>query len=424
MFSILNNKIADIGYYINLDNSIDRKLRVENQIEKYKITGLERFAALTDPWHQYSCTKSHLAILQKCFDENIETVMIFEDDFQIYDECKFAHHTFNFNECLSNVVNDLNLVDWDVILFGCNPRTYLIPITNNLAINSKSTGAWAYLIKKKAYKYILDNLNYGRDLLAIDDFLPLLNQRGFTSLTTIPLTIHHGVNLISTLQPREPVNYNAMIEGNYYNYIYNYVTDINLTYKTYSIERDLTIVITGSFTDDFISNLRYSLMSIPPTIEKCRFIIIYDILDYSASHNNIIQVYDYFKNRNKSINCDIRFSTEKNPNNLLLELIKTKYFIHLDCGWVFLDNNIKFKEMINHLNNNENIDGFWFNHGQDSITNTPTIFRTSAYPNNHNLQMYYENIMVIHVNHQESENPIIKDTANEFIKNNPLKTYD
>lgn len=424
MFSILNHKIAERGYYLNLDKSIDRKLRVEEQIEKYKITGLERFAALTDSWHQYSCTKSHLAILQKCFDENIETVMIFEDDFQIYDECKFAHHTFNFNECLSNVVNDLNLVDWDVILFGCNPRTYLIPITNNLAINSKSTGAWAYLIKKKAYKYILDNLNYGRDLLAIDDFLPLLNQRGFTSLTTIPLTIHHGVNLISTLQPREPVNYNAMIEGNYYNYIYNYVTDINLTYEIYSIERDLTIVITSRFTDDFISHLRYSLMSIPPTIEKCRFIIIYGILDYSASHNNIIQVYDYFKNRNKSINYDIRFSTEKNPNNLLLELIKTKYFIHLDCGWVFLDNNIKFKEMINHLNNNENIDGFWFNHGQDEITNTPTIFRTSAYPNNHNLQMYYENIMVIHVNHQESENPIIKDTANEFIKNNPLKTYD
>ena len=112
MFSILNHKIAERGYYINLDKSIDRKLRVEEQIEKYKITGLERFAALTDPWHQYSCTKSHLAILQKCFDENIETVMIFEDDFQIYDECKFAHHTFNFNECLSNVVNDLNLIDW------------------------------------------------------------------------------------------------------------------------------------------------------------------------------------------------------------------------------------------------------------------------------------------------------------------------
>lgn len=411
MFSILNNKIADIGYYINLDNSIDRKLRVENQIEKYKIIGLERFAALTDSWHQYSCTKSHLAILQKCFDENIETVMIFEDDFQIYDECKFAHHILNFNECLTNVVNDLNLVDWDVILFGCNPRTYLIPITNNLAINSKSTGAWAYLIKKKAYKYILDNLNYRRDLLAIDDFLPLLNQRGFTSLTTIPLTIHHGINLISTLQPREPVNYNAMIEGNYYNYIYNYVTDIKLTYETYKIERELTIVIIGSFINDFITYLRYSLMSIPPTIEKCRFIIAYNILDYSIEHNNIIQLYDYFKNRNKSINCDIRFFTEKITNNLLIDLIKTKYFISFNHSWVFLDNGINFSELIDNLNANENIGGFFLNHTHSTISNPPAIYRTLLCENNS-------------IDYQELEIPIIKDITNEYIKNNPLKAYD
>jgi hypothetical protein len=147
-------------------------------------------------------------------------------------------------------------------------------------------------------------------------------------------------------------------------------------------------------------------------------------LDYSASHNSIIQVYDYFKNRNKSINCDIRFSTENNRNNLLLELIKTKYFIHLEHGWVFLNNDINFKEMINNLNNNESINGFWFNHGQDEANNTPTIFRTSTYTNNYNLQMYDENIMVTHINHQELENPILKNIANEFIKNNPLKTYD
>jgi GNAT superfamily N-acetyltransferase len=108
MFSIINHIIAEKGYYINLDNSIDRRVRVEEQIEKYNINGLERFPALTDSWHQYSCTKSHLAILQKCFDENIETVMIFEDDFQIYDECKFAHNTLNLNDCLTNVDNDLN----------------------------------------------------------------------------------------------------------------------------------------------------------------------------------------------------------------------------------------------------------------------------------------------------------------------------
>jgi len=411
MFSILNHKIAERGYYINLDNSIDRKDRVEEQINKYNINGLERFPALTDSWHQYSCTKSHIAVMQKCFDENIESVMIFEDDFQIYDECKFAHNTIDLNDSLNNVMNDLNFVDWDVVLFGCNPRTYLIPITNNLAINSKSTGAWAYLIKKKAYKYILDNLNYGRDLLAIDDFLPLLNQKGFISLTTIPLTIHHGVNLVSTLQPREPVNYNAMIEGNYYNYIYNYVTDINLVYETYNLERDLTIVIKGNFIGDFIYNLRYTLMSIPPTIEKCRFIIIYDVLDYATSHNNIIQVYDYFKNRNKSINCDIRFFNEKMANNSLTDLIKTKYFLYINDGWVFLHNDVNFNAIIDNLNTNENIDGYWLN-SSENTDNTPTIFRTSRYSNISNMEIYDKDIS------------IINNITNEFIKNNPLNTYD
>jgi hypothetical protein len=38
--------------------------------------------------------------------------------------------------------------------------------------------------------------------------------------------------------------------------------------------------------------------------------------------------------------------------------------------------------------------------------------------------MYDKNIIVTHINHQELENPILKNIANEFIKNNPLKTYD
>jgi hypothetical protein len=80
--------------------------------------------------------------------------------------------------------------------------------------------------------------------------------------------------------------------------------------------------------------------------------------------------------------------------------------------------------MINNLNNNESINGFWFNYGQDEANNTPTIFRTSTYTNNYNLQMYDKNIIVTHINHQELENPILKNIANEFIKNNPLKTYD
>ena len=54
MIKILDIEIADKGYYINLDESIERKENVEKQIEQYSIENLERFSALKDPAKFYS----------------------------------------------------------------------------------------------------------------------------------------------------------------------------------------------------------------------------------------------------------------------------------------------------------------------------------------------------------------------------------
>lgn len=437
MFSILNHKISDRGYYINLDTSTDRLERVEEQITKYNIEGLERFSALTDPFTQYSCTKSHLAVLKQCLYDDVETVMIFEDDFQIYDVCKLKSENIPFEDCLKKIMGDLQNVEWDVVLFGCNPRTFLIPITENLAIDSKSTGAWAYIIKKRAYKYILENLNYHRDLLAIDDYLPLLNQNGFTTLCTIPLVIHHGVNLISTLQPRGPVNYDAMIEGNYFNYLYNHIDEKNSMYKNYQVEREITVVITGHFVNNFLFYLRYLLMTIPPEIEKCRFIVIYDTAHNSVKYDYIRELSDYFKNRNKPINYDLRFSKGGLVDSVktMLELIKTKYFIFLEHDWIFMNQNkIDFGGLINCMDNYDYVNAVWFNKEDNTMrgfeiagdkngyvtpyeredriqeikltktirwSNNPVIFRTSKY------KEWYDKFIdnpTIGVNHQGQYN--------------------
>jgi hypothetical protein len=370
MLTIQGRKIADAGFYLNLDSSLDRKERVESQIEKYDIKGLERFSSLKDNFIQYSCTKTHIAALQYCYDNDIESVLILEDDFQIYDECKIANKNVSFLESLDNVLNDMDKVEWDVILLGCNPRTYLIPITDNLAINSKSTGGWAYIIKKKAYKYIIDNLNYHKDLLAIDDYLPMLNVKGFTSLCTIPLLINHGINLESTLQPRGPVNYDQMIEGNYYNFIYNFMKKDKSLYDIYEVERELTIVITGHFVDNFLFYLRYLLMTIPTEIEKCRFIIIYDTAHNSVNFNTINELKYYFKNRDKPINYDLIFSNGGLVDSvkLMLELLKTKYFIFLEHDWIFLDNNrINFKELMNCMDKYDYVNAVWFNKDDNQL---------------------------------------------------------
>ena len=250
MVKILDIEIADKGYYINLDESIGRKENVENQIEKYGIENLERFSALTDPAKFYSCTKSHLEIFKQSLELDINTLFVLEDDFQIYDECKINNFKFDFKDVLSQVMTELKDIEWDVVMFGCNPKTYLIPETNSLSRNFFSTGSWAYIISKRAYRHILENSNYFKDYLAIDDWLSVLSKKGFNVFTTTPKLISHAINFESTLMPSGKVNYDVWIEGNYENYLYRFVNDLDFV-KDYSVEQNITIIITGHFIDNF-----------------------------------------------------------------------------------------------------------------------------------------------------------------------------
>lgn len=220
MFSILDYKLADKGYFINLSKSTDRLEHVNNLISKFNIKDLNRFEALTDDLHVFSCTKSHLKIFEESLNSNLETIFVAEDDFNIEEMCYYPGRIVNFFDSIKKVYDDLQQVEWDVILFGCNPKEDMIYVTDNLAKVTKSTGAWSYLIKKRAYDYILKNSNYKRDYIAIDDYLPFLNSKGFVTLTTIPMIINHGVGFESTMQPRGPVNYNIWIRGNYDKHYY------------------------------------------------------------------------------------------------------------------------------------------------------------------------------------------------------------
>lgn len=360
---ILGVEIAQKGYYINLDSCVDRKESVEKQIEKYKIENLERFSALTDPARHFSCTKTHLEIFRKSESENIETLLILEDDFQIRDICKINEYQFDFRETISKVMEDLKNHDWDVVLLGCNPKTFLVPISNFLSLNYKSTGSWAYIIKRKAYNHILNNSNYQRDYLAIDDWLCSLSNFNFKVLTTTPKLISHGVGFESTLLPSAgKVNYDTWIEGNYDLYLYKDITSLDFV-KNYDIEREITIVITGHFVQNFLFYLRYLLHSIPTDLIRCKFMIVYDTNNDTASIESIRELQDYFKNRNKPINYEIIYSKGGliDSFNVFLDKLKTKYFILLEHDWVFLKSyKIDFENLLGAFNNHTFINAVWF----------------------------------------------------------------
>jgi len=222
---IFNKKIADIGYYINLDSSVDRKINVESQIEKFEISDLHRIPALTDSMIQSSATKSHRKVFELCREQNIESVLVLEDDFQLYENVFLGEerHTKPLIDYLDDLINEMNSVEWDVILLGFNGRKPSIPLSRQFSITFRSTGGWGYIIKKSAYEYILDNFEYYRDRMAIDDILPALNFSGFRTVSTNVQVINHAVGFVSTLNPQGPVDYRQWINGNYYNSIWRHI---------------------------------------------------------------------------------------------------------------------------------------------------------------------------------------------------------
>jgi hypothetical protein len=132
----------------------------------------------------------------------------------------------------------------------------------------------------------------------------------------------------------------------------------------YNVEREITIVITGHFVDNFLYYLRYLLFTIPTEIEKCRFLIIYDTAHSTIKYEYIRELSDYFKNRRKPINYDLRFSNGGLVDSvkIMLDLLKTNYFIFLEHDWIFLQNDrINFNDLINCMNKYDYVNAVWFN---------------------------------------------------------------
>lgn len=361
MFSIKNVTFADKGFYVNLDSSTERNEYIKQQITDFCIQDLERFPALTDELRQCTATKSQRAVFEKALQDGLETVFVSEDDFEILNEIRLYNGDIeSIDNHLVTLKNELDTLDWDIFLFGCTPRTHLIPHTKNISLVHKSTGAWAYLIKKKAMQYILDNFSYRRDYLAIDDILPILNYRGFKTFCASPITIHHAKGFESTLNPQGPVNYDNMIDGSYCKFLESYIKEDYL--DQYKVERELTVVIAGHFVENFLFYLRYLLHSLPEEIKKCKFLVYYD--HNPNIENPILPLIHYFYNRNETLTYDIKFVTYGLIDTVkkMLEDIKTPYFLFLEHDWVFLKkDSINFRSIIDAFEKNNFIHSVYLN---------------------------------------------------------------
>ena len=105
-------KIADIGFYINLDKREDRKEKIENQLKDFKISGVERHSAFSEyNSNTLNCKRSHLQLFQKLLETDFETLLVLEDD------CLFLDVLKNEGD---KIFNDINNTNWDIFwLLSC-----------------------------------------------------------------------------------------------------------------------------------------------------------------------------------------------------------------------------------------------------------------------------------------------------------------
>lgn len=145
----------DKAYYINMSFRLDRKDYFEKQINKLGLN-VERFEGIEldsinhedqNRHRKLGCVLSHLKIIEQAKQQNLESVLIFEDD------CIFHP---KFIEKATVAVNELYNKHWDLLYFGGEPNGICERYTKHL--NKATNGIYqthAYAVHKNFYDSIL-----------------------------------------------------------------------------------------------------------------------------------------------------------------------------------------------------------------------------------------------------------------------------
>jgi hypothetical protein len=151
----------DKVYYINLDHRKDRLEQIEQVLNDLEIPSekRERISAVYDEkFGCVGCSRSHILTLEKFIESNLNTCIIFEDDFNFYQKDQF-HGTIN------SIFN--NNVDFDIIQLAYNDN-YQIPEHTKYHFLKKvqrSGTTSALLIHKQFARQLLENFKEGVRLL-------------------------------------------------------------------------------------------------------------------------------------------------------------------------------------------------------------------------------------------------------------------
>jgi GR25 family glycosyltransferase involved in LPS biosynthesis len=113
------------SFCINLDRRLDRWIKVSEEFKKYKFKNINRFPGIDGNNLKNNTTllngelgilQTHIELLKKCKEDNIQNILIFEDD--VFFSPKI--------DKIQYYIQDIPQ-DWDMIYFGGN-HTYGQPL--------------------------------------------------------------------------------------------------------------------------------------------------------------------------------------------------------------------------------------------------------------------------------------------------------
>jgi len=152
------DKYIDKIIYINLDKRIDRRIEIEDELNKYGLTNYERFPAIEANFGLVGCGKSHLEVLKMAKKNNYKNVLILEDDFEFMitkEEFEaYIEEFFSFK------------MHYDVLMLNYNLQEYEVVKNNYLIGKVKySLSAAGYLVNNHYYDKLIEIIEYNIPLL-------------------------------------------------------------------------------------------------------------------------------------------------------------------------------------------------------------------------------------------------------------------
>jgi len=146
---IKKTNYIDKIYYINLEHRKDRKEHIENEIKKVidpELSITKRFNAIANKNGHIGCSKSHLAIIEECIQNNYNNVLILEDDFT------FIIEKIEFKEYLEKFFT--KYTNYDMLLLGVNGPSFANKTDFFKVTNSQT--ASGYIINNRVFKQFRD----------------------------------------------------------------------------------------------------------------------------------------------------------------------------------------------------------------------------------------------------------------------------